>query len=209
MNIFLISKAYFTSKVYLENSMENEVKSPNDELQELMNEINSLTSTEIKNDQNTTKFNELLNELSNTINTNLASISQFTQEYKQRLIPCVKAFEELPVNPFEKAVQSSIDSLKVFLMSNDPSNYFIPQMQQKSTVILKFLSKISEIIQENQIYMKWAERALLDFDTQDWHIKTTAPDILKQFQNSISAINTTDSRMVLHIVRSLLLDFKA
>lgn len=189
--------------------MENEIKSPNDELQELISEINSLTSAEVKNDPGSAQFNDLLKQLSNSVNTNLASISQFTQEYKQRLIPCAKAFEELPVNPFEKAVQSNFDSLKEFLKSNEPSNFFIPQMQQKSTVILKFLSKISEIIQENQIYMKWAERALLDFDTQDWHIKATAPDILKHFQDSLSKVNTTESRMVLHIVRSLLLDFKA
>ena len=82
-------------------------------------------------------------------------------------------------------------------------------MQQKTTVILDFLSKLSDFIADNKIYMKWAELALLDFDTQDWHIRQSAPEVLKRFQNSITKLNTSDSRMVLHIVRSLLLDFKA
>ncbi|KAK8891224.1 hypothetical protein M9Y10_028431 [Tritrichomonas musculus] len=188
--------------------MESEV-SLNDELQTLMENINNLTSAKTTEDENSKQFNELLKQLSTSLSKNIDSLAQFSQEYKQRLGSCAKAFEEIPVNPFEKAVHSNIAFLKKFLESNDPSKFFIPQMQQKTTVILDFLSKLSDFIADNKIYMKWAELALLDFDTQDWHIRQSAPEVLKRFQNSITKLNTSDSRMVLHIVRSLLLDFKA
>ena len=64
LNMKKLKRIQFFSKFFTINTnMENESKNPNDELQELMDEINALTSVADKNDPNSAQFNELLNQL--------------------------------------------------------------------------------------------------------------------------------------------------
>lgn len=188
--------------------MEHKTANPIQEVQELMNKLEDLTSNKSKDEALVNQFNQNLDQLSDTLIGNYHNLNSVLKEYNDRLALCQQAFVELPRNPFEKAVVfNDSDELREFLLSNDPDPYFIPAMLQKSTVLLEFLTKISPIIHTDSKFLIWTERALLDFDTQNWRVHETAPEVLKHLQKAIVESNIPNSRMVLHILRSLLLDF--
>ncbi|OHT00275.1 hypothetical protein TRFO_33057 [Tritrichomonas foetus] len=190
--------------------MENDVKAnPMDELQTLMTQIKSASSFKNMVKSNTSELSKNLDQLSFTVTSNIVSLNKLMNEYNNRLNACKVAFAEIALNPFEKAIAANnIETLCNFMISNNPDDFFIPAAQQKTIVLLEFLSQISHFISEQPQFVIWVEKALLDFDTQDRHIREAAPAVLQDVGNGVSKIEKPEARMVLHLVRSLLLDFK-
>ena len=178
-----------------------------DQLLEMNQEIRKHNLNNIRH--NIAMLKKQIEKLDNSFFENMKNVDENLNDIQKKLKFYDEAFPVKQIPPFENAVLANdLRVLTNFIYENDINSFFLPTIQQKPTILLEFLSQMLSLIDENEIFFDWIERALLDFDTQNRHIRESAPEVLINIQKKIAGIKSPKSKMIDHIIRSLLLDFK-